>query len=255
MNAKFIPQRTIISAALLALVATLNPVFAQTTPPDDTPVVVVEDRSLRERVDQRDLTLENPLALVDAAGDPILTLPVGTLVGREKIESRFAAENQLIRQRTDLRNVTLTEAVIVTNRATGESVTLPAGTVLRVKLDQRFDAAGNVVRDRIDIRAVRADGTRLRIRDRAPEVEVNDVENEMGDRHRQRGRDMAKPEDNSSGDRSSRVERSGSDRSGRAERSERGGRMERAERSERSGRMERAERTERSEHGDRSGRH
>lgn len=244
MSMHFTPKRSVLAAALVALLSGAPSAWAQTPPVDETPVVVIEDRSLRERTDERNLTLENELALVDAAGNPIVTLPVGTMIGREKLESRFTADNQLIRQRTDLRNVTLAEEVTVNNRATGETVTLPAGTVIRVKLDQRLDANGNVVRDRIDLRARLADGTRIRIRDRAPEIEVNDVEindnDEVGSRHRQRGREGARSDDNSSSGRAARSERSGSDarseRSGRLDRPERGsGRGDRPERGGRSG--------------------
>lgn len=248
--------RSALAAAMLTLAVSAPPVFAQATPTDppaDTPVVVIEDRNLRERADDRNLTLAAPLAVVDGAGDPIVTLPAGTLVGRGKTESRFTADNQLIRQRTDLRSVTLAEAVTVNNRVTGESLTLPAGTMLRVKLDQRFDAGGNVVRDRIDLRAVLADGTKLRIRDRAPEIEVVDVENEVADRHRQRGRDQARSEGRSgSSGRSPRAERPAAalatDRAARVERAVSSG-------SGRPDRPERSERGDRGDRGDRSGRH
>lgn len=92
-------------------------------------------------------------------------------------------------------------------------IELPAGTVLRVKLDQRFDANGNVVRDRVDIRTVQPDGTKIRIRIRAPEIEVNDLEIKNGMVSRQRGRDAQRREDRNDrvarGDRPERIERRG----------------------------------------------
>lgn len=217
------------------------PVLAQAgdpaATPTDPPLVVLEDRALRERTRDRELTLAEALELQDATGATILSLPVDTTIGGERLETRFAAEDQPIRNRVDLRRVTLQEATSLTDRRTGETIELPAGTILRVKLDQRFDANGNVVRDRIDIRAVKPDGTRVRIRDRSPETEVVDRENEVdhpaGDMHRQRGRDAQRPEDNSSRvARSDRADRSGRDR---ADRPERGGRNDRPERGGRGG--------------------
>lgn len=245
-------RRSALAAAVTAALLVTYPSFGQTTPPPaDTPVVVIEDRALRDRTDERNLTLDTPLEVKDATGTTFLTLPTGTSVGRERLETRFAAEGVPIRQRTDLRDVTLQDAASVTNRATGEVVELPAGTVIRVKLDQRMDANGNIVRDRIDLRAVKPDGTRVRIRDRAPEIEVVDIENEVdapdapddeiGNRQRQRGRDAARTADNSRGG-GGRAERS--DRSGRGDR---GDRAERPERPDRSGRGERVERPERPE--------
>jgi hypothetical protein len=223
-------------SALLAAIISCGALAQTTPPPDDTPVVVIEDRALRQRSDERAFTLDQPLSIVDANGAEVIALPVGTSVGREKTEQRFAGPDQLIRQRTDLRNVTLSEAVSVTDRRTGETVALPEGTVLRVKVDQRMDASGNVLRDRVDLRAVLPDGTRVRIRDRAPEIEAVEVENEVetADRHRQRGRDTARPEDNSSAprvatvERSGRSERVGIDRSGRSDRPDRPDREDRS---------------------------
>jgi hypothetical protein len=231
-----------LSAIALAAGSLANtPVIAQTgdpgATPADPPLIVIEDRALRERTRDRDLTLSEALELQDATGSTILTLPIDTTIGRERQETRFAAENQPIRNRTDLQRVTLQEATTLTDRRTGDAIELPAGAILRVKLDQRFDAAGNVVRDRIDIKAVKPDGTRIRIRDRSPEIEVVDRENEDGDmardNHRQRGRDVQKPEDN--GGRVARSERS--DRSGRdrGDRPERSGRDDRPERGSRGG--------------------
>lgn len=247
-------RRSALAAAVASALLVMSPAFGQTTPPPtDPPAVVIEDRALRDRIDDRNLTLTTPLEVKDATGTTFLTLPVGTSVGRERLETRFAAEGVPIRLRTDLRDVTLQEATTVTNRATGEIVELPAGTVIRVKLDQRMDANGNIVRDRIDLRAVKPDGTRVRLRDRAPETQIdqveNEVENEVGDNHRQRGRDVAKPEDNSrsSSGRADRADRSGpGDRAGPSERS---GRADRVERPDRSGRSERVERPERPERG------
>lgn len=236
-----------LAAALASALFVTTPAFGQTTPPADPPVVVIEDRALRDRIDDRNLTLSTPLEVKDATGTTFLTLPTGTSVGRERLETRFAAEGVPIRQRTDLRDVTLQEATSVTNRATGEIVELPAGTVIRVKLDQRMDANGNIVRDRIDLRAVKPDGTRVRIRDRAPEIEVVDMENEVdapdapddgiAGQSRQRGRDAVRAADNSRGG------------SGRADRSDRSGRADRADRPDRSGRSDRPERPERSGRG------
>lgn len=255
-------RRSALAAAVASALLVLSPAFGQTTPPPtDPPVVVIEDRALRDRTDDRNLALTTPLEVKDATGTTFLTLPTGTSVGRERLETRFAAEGVPIRQRTDLRDVTLQEATTVTNRATGEIVDLPAGTVIRVKLDQRMDANGNIVRDRIDLRAVKPDGTRVRIRDRAPEIEVVDMENEIdgvdeiGDRQRRRGRDAARVEDNSRSSGAARVERS--DRSGRGDRagrSERSGHVERADRVERPDRSGRSERVERAERPERSGR-
>lgn len=247
-------RHSALAAAVATALLVTYPAFGQTTPPPaDPPVVVIEDRALRDRTDERNLTLDTPLEVKDATGTTFLTLPTGTSVGRERLETRFAAEGVPIRQRTDLRNVTLQEATSVTNRATGEVVELPAGTVIRVKLDQRMDANGNIVRDRIDLRAVKPDGTRVRIRDRAPEIEVVDVENEVdapdapddgiASQSRQRGRDAVRSADNSRGG-SGRAERS--DRSGRGDRSDRAERPERPDRSGRSERVERPERPERS---------
>lgn len=251
-------RRSALAAAVASALLVISPAFGQTTPPPtDPPVVVIEDRALRDRTDDRNLTLTTPLEVKDATGTTFLTLPTGTSVGRERLETRFAAEGVPIRQRTDLRDVTLQEGTTVTNRATGEIDDLPAGTVIRVKLDQRMDANGNIVRDRIDLRAVKPDGTRVRIRDRAPEIEVVDVENEVdapdapddeiGDRQRRRGRDAARSEDSSRGGsgRADRPDRSGpGDRAGPSERS---GRADRAERPDRSGRGDRVERPERPE--------
>lgn len=241
-------RRSALAAAVASALLVMSPAFGQATPPPaDPPVVVIEDRALRDRIDDRNLTLSTPLEVKDATGTTFLTLPTGTSVGRERLETRFAAEGVPIRQRTDLRDVTLQEATSVTNRATGEVVELPAGTVIRVKLDQRMDANGNIVRDRIDLRAVKPDGTRVRIRDRAPEIEVVDMENEVdapdapddeiAGQSRQRGRDAARTADNSRGG------------SGRADRADRSGRGDRAERPDRSGRSDRPERPERSGRG------
>ena len=229
------------AAAIAVACLAGSPAFAQTNDPGatptDPPLVVIEDRAQRERTRDRNLALSEPLELQNATGTTILTLPTATTIGQERLETRFAAEDQPIRNRTDLRRVTLQEATTLTDRRTGETIELPAGTILRVKLDQRFDAAGNVVRDRIDIKAVQPDGTRIRIRDRPPEIEVVDRENEngnaAGDNHRQRGRDVQRPEDDSSRvARSERVERSGRDR---ADRPERSGRDDRPDRGHRGG--------------------
>jgi len=250
---------SLIAAALLS-----GGVLAQTPPPaDETPVVVIEDRALRERIDARPGTLDSALSVVDpTTGTVLFTLPEGTEVGREKSESRFAAGGQLIRQRADLRDVdatvTLSEAITVTNRDTGQRMELPAGTVLsidRLKVDQRMDASGNVLRNRIDLRGVLDDGTRVRIRERlAPEIEaveveneVDEVENEAGDRQRRGGRDATASGGRSGGDRvageSGHRGRGSSDSPERFSRPDRGGRDS----------IERAERVERVERPDRSG--
>lgn len=238
-------RHSILSAALVSALFAVSPAFGQETPPPvDPPVVVIEDRALRDRIDERDVVLTAPLEVKDATGTVFLSLPEGTTIRRERIETRFATATEPIRVRTDLRDVVVPEGgTTVTNRATGEVIALPAGTVFRVKLDQRM-ANGVTVRDRIDFRAVLPDGTKVRFRDRAPEIEVNDVENEIGDRNRQRGRDVARSDDN---------RRGGSGRAERSERSGRGDRVERAERPERSDRGERAERPERPERSGRSG--
>lgn len=250
---------SIIAAALLS-----GGVLAQTPPPaDETPVVVIEDRAARLKVDDRPGTLDAELQVVDPnTGTVVLTIPAGTEVGREKTEMRFGpavapAEPVVIRQRADVRdagNVTLGSPVTVTNRETGQTLTLDAGTVLRIdrlKLDQRRDAAGNLIRNRVDLRAVLADGTRVRIRERlAPEIEAvevenevdeveNEVENEAGDRQRRRGRDATASGGRSGGDRaasdSGRHGRGSSDSPERFSRPDRGGRdsIERTERVER----------------------
>ena len=246
MNTLHFIRYTAVAAAVASALLAAPPSFAQTPPPTDTPpVVVIEDRALRERIDQRDVVLEAALDVKDAAGTTFLTLPEGTTIRRERLETRFATATGPIRVRTDLRDVVIpTGGTTVTNRATGEVITLPEGTVIRVKLDQRT-ANGVTVRDRIDFRAVLPDGTRVRFRDRAPEIDVNDVENEVGDNHRQRGRDSAKAEDNrSSSGRADRSDRrGGDDRADRSDRSGRGDRVDRAERQERSGRAERPERS------------
>lgn len=259
MNKTHLVRHSAVAAAVAAALIALSPAYAQTSPAPTDPVVVIEDRALRERTNARDVVLETPLAVQDAAGATILTLPAGTMIGRERLETRFTAPNQPIRERTDLRGVTLQEAVSVTDRSTGNTVELPAGTVIRVKLDQRMDASGNIARDRIDLRAVLPDGTKVRIRDRAPEIdladienEANEVENEAADNHRQRGRDSAKPE-GVSGRSVARSERSGRDGGDRADRSGRGG-GDRLERPERSGRPDRVERAERPDRPERSGR-
>lgn len=262
MNKTHLVRHSAIAAAVAAALIGISPAYAQTPPPPPDPVVVIEDRALRERTNARDVVLETPLAVQDAAGATILTLPAGTMIGRERLETRFTTPDQPIRERTDLRGVTLQEAVSVTDRSTGNTVELPAGTVIRVKLDQRMDANGNIARDRIDLRAVLPDGTKVRIRDRAPEIdlvdienEANEVENEAADNHRQRGRDSAKPE-GVSGRSVARSERSGrndGDRGERADRSGRGG-GDRLERPERSGRPDRVERAERPDRPERSGR-
>lgn len=235
-----------LAAAVASTLAITTPALGQTTPPADTPPpVVLEDRSLRVKVDDRDLTLVTPLEVKDAAGATIISLPVGTLIGRDRMETRFAAPDQPIRERTDLRDVTLGVPTTVTDRQTGNTIELPAGTVVRVKVDVRRDAAGNIVRDRVDLRAVLPDGTKIRIRDRAPELEVDDIENEVeneaADNRRQRGRDSATAENSRGGG------------SGRAERSGREGRADRAERPDRSGRSDRVERPDRPERSGRGG--
>lgn len=235
-----------LAAAVASTLAITTPALGQTTPPaDPPPTVVLEDRSLRVKADDRDLTLVEPLDVKDAAGATVISLPAGTLIGRERTETRFAAPDQPIRQRTDLRDVTLAVATTVTDRQTGNTIELPAGTVIRVKVDVRRDAAGNIVRNRVDLRAVQPDGTKIRIRDRAPEMEVDDIENEVenetADNRRQRGRDGATA-DNSRGSSSARGERSG-----------REGRAERAERPDRSGRSDRVERPDRPERSGRGG--
>lgn len=264
---------SLLAAALLS-----GGVLAQTTPPpDDSPIVVVEDRALRERGDERPGTLDSALSVVDpTTGAVLFTLPEGTEVGREKSESRFAVGGQLIRQRTDLRDidatVTLSDPITVTNRDTGLQMELPAGTVLsidRLKVDQRMDASGNVLRNRIDLRAVLSDGTRVRIRERlAPEIDAveveNEVENEVGDRQRRGGRDASTRGGRSGGDRvageGGRRGRGSSDSPERFNRPDRGGR-DSIDRPDRSGRdsIERVERPDRSgsssDGGGSSGRH
>lgn len=249
MNTIQILRLSALAAAVASTLAVTEPAFGQTTPPADNPPVVLEDRSLRVKVDERDLTLAAPLDIKDAEGNTIISLPVGTLVGRDRMETRFAAPDQPIRERTDLRDVTLGVATTVTDPRTGNTIELPAGTIIRVKVDVRRDAAGNIVRDRVDLRAVRPDGTKIRIRDRAPEMQVgeieneveNEIENEAANNHRQRGRATAKAEGVSGRD-AVRVESSGH-----------GGRGDRAERPERSGRPDRVDRVERPDRPERSG--
>lgn len=279
MNSRNFPRTPTVAVSLLVAALLSGGVLAQTTPPaDDAPIVVLEDRALRERIDDRPGTLDSALAVVDpTTGTVLFTLPAGTEVGRDKSESRFAAGGQLIRQRTDLRNVdgtvTLSEAITVTNRETGQQMELPAGTVLsidRLKIDQRRDASNNLLRNRIDLRAVvvNADGTttRVRIRERlAPEVEAaeveneveHEVENEAGDHQRRGGRDATARGGRSGGD---RVANEGGRRGRSSDNLEKVNRPDRGERPERHGGRESVERVERpdrsgSDGGGSSGRH
>lgn len=249
MNTIRLIRLSALAAAVASTLAITAPAFGQTTPPADTPPPVLEDRSLRVKVDDRDLTLATPLDVKDAAGNTVISLPVGTMIGRDRMETRFAAPDQPIRQRTELRDVTLAVATTVTDPRTGNTIELPAGTVIRVKVDVRRDAAGNIVRDRVDLRAVEPDGTKIRIRDRAPEMEVGEIENEVehqmeneaANNHRQRGRDAAKAEGVSGRD------------GVRVDMSSRHGGRDRVERPERSGRPDRVDRVERPDRPERSG--
>lgn len=256
MNKPQILRLSALAAALASTLVITEPAWGQTTPPTEPPPVVIEDRSLRVKADDRDVTLSEPLEIRDGTGSTLLNLPAGTLVGRERMETRFAAPDQPIRNRADLRDVTLGVDTSVTDPRTGTTFDLPAGTVIRVKMDLRRDAAGNIVRDRVDLRATRPDGTQVRIRNRAPELEVDqienevdEVENEVGDNRRQRGRDGA-TSGSASGRSVARAERSGR---GGGDRVERSGRSDRPDRVERSGRPERPDRPERSGRGGGSG--
>lgn len=162
-----------LAAAVASVLIGMEPASARTNPAGErSPSLVSEGRSVRERIDNLNLVLAGPLEVRDASGIALVNLPTGTTVGLQRIETRFATAGLAIRQRTELRDVMLSEETMVTDRATGGSVTLPAGTLLRVKLDQGMDAHGNIVRDRIELRALRPDGIHVRIRDRAPEIDV-----------------------------------------------------------------------------------
>lgn len=162
-----------LAAAVASALVSNAPESAQASWAGESPSRVVNGgRSVRERVDSRNLVLTCALEVRDATGFTVLSLPAGTNIGRERVETQFAIAGVAICQRTDLRDVLLPEETLVTDRSTGGTVVLPAGTMIRAKLDQRMDANGKIVRDRIDLRALKPDGTQLRIRDRAPEVEV-----------------------------------------------------------------------------------
>lgn len=168
--------RMVRSSALAAAVASAiigsAAASVRTQPSGERSPLATEGRSIRERVDHLNLVLTGPLEVRDASGVTFLSLPAGTTVGLQRIEIEFATAGLAICQRTELRDVILSEDTVAVDRATGGNVTLPAGTLLRVRLDQGMDADGKVVRDRIDLRALRPDGILVRIRDRAPEIDV-----------------------------------------------------------------------------------
>lgn len=166
-------SRSALAAAVASALIGAAPASARTTAAGErSPSMMTDGRSVCERVDTLNLVLAGPLEVRDASGATFLNLPTGTRVGRQRIETKFAAAGLAIRQLTELRDVILSEETVLAYRATGGSVTLPVGTQLRVKLDQGMDANGSVMRDRIDLRAVRPDGIEVRIRARAPEIDV-----------------------------------------------------------------------------------
>ncbi len=160
--------------------------LAQLEPgPDDELPVVVEDRSQRERLEARNAPLPVEVELSTPIGE--FFLPAGTDVGRFRQETRVAplvepdTPAQVIRQRTELREVLLTEPIVVTNPLTGLEIVLDPGTLVqRLRTEERFDAEGNVLRDRVELRAVLPDGQELRIRARAPEIDAVEMELEDG---------------------------------------------------------------------------
>lgn len=138
-----------------------------TAPAPTAPAPAVENRALRQETVNRNVTLARDLILNDAGGAVLLTLPAGTLIGRDKSVTRFAAPEQILRRDARFKEVILPQAVAVADPRNGERIDLPAGTVVRFSRQQRFDAAGKVIREGVDLRAALPDGTRMRIRDRS----------------------------------------------------------------------------------------
>lgn len=145
--AKPSPQRTIAAQAASPL--------AKAAPPP------------RQQTESRNVTLAADLVVKDAGDQPLLTLPAGTIVGRDQSVTRFAPSGQLLRRDARLKDVVLPRAVVVADPRNGEQLNLPEGTIVRLSSKQQFDAAGNLTRKRVALRAALPDGSELRIRDRS----------------------------------------------------------------------------------------
>lgn len=130
-------------------------------------VAAADKRALREETVNRDVTLARDLVVKDAGGQTLVTLPAGTVIGRDKSVTRFTRSGQVARRDARLKDVTLHQAVAVADPRSGEQLDLPAGTIVRVRRQQRFDPAGNITREGVDLRAALPDGSQMRIRDRS----------------------------------------------------------------------------------------
>jgi hypothetical protein len=214
------------------------------------------------------VTLTDPLTVViDAAGDTIV-LPVGTMIGRQETESRVNANNVTVRQETELSKVTLVADLTFTDPS-GKQVTLPAGTILRLQSQTRFDATGKVVRNEFRLRAIEPDGTVVRISDRAPRMEAEEMKDEShGTASSSRGSMAGSVQSGGRDSVGASSRESGRDSVQSTGRGDNGGRMDRVTRVdrpqmvervqiERPQRVERPEiaRVDRVERPDRSGRH
>lgn len=124
-------------------------------------------RALREETVNHDVTLARDLVIKDAGGQTLLTLPAGTVIGRDKSITRFSAAGQVVRRDARFKDVALNQAVAVADPRSGERLDLPAGTIVRLRRQQRFDPAGNLTREGVDLRAALPDGSLMRIRDRS----------------------------------------------------------------------------------------
>lgn len=173
-----LPWKPVVTAlALACAVGAFSSLAHSAAPPASPPqhtatapaptAPAVEKRALRQETVNRNVILARDLVINDASGEVLLTLPAGTVIGRDKSVTRFAAPEQILRRDARFKDVVLHQAVAVADPRNGERIALPAGTVVRFSSQQRFDAAGKVIREGVDLRAALPDGTRMRIRDRS----------------------------------------------------------------------------------------
>jgi hypothetical protein len=173
-----LPRKPVVAALALACAlgaftslahSAANPV----PPPQHTATALVaaapagENRALRQETVNRNVTLADDLVINDAGGEILLTLPAGTVIGRDKSVTRYAAPERILRRDARFKDVVLHQPVAVADPRNGERMDLPAGTVVRFSTQQRFDTAGDVIREAVDLRAALPDGTLMRIRDRS----------------------------------------------------------------------------------------
>ena len=127
------------------------------------------------------VTLQQPL-VIDLGQGNLITLPIGTMIGREQTETKVNATGVTIGNETSLRNVTLIQDLTFTDPSTGLPVTLPSGTILRLNVEQRFDATGAVlVKNEFALRAAEPNGTVVRLNNKArtPQSAGGDEDNPL----------------------------------------------------------------------------